>query len=255
MTEHGAVFELMAAAYQACSAALDKLGEPEAAWIAADRAMAAAERAGNPLLVAAGAFRLVFVFMSARHYAQAEETAAHRRRRAVAPGRQRQPRGHVAVGRADPAARHHRRPDRRRRRRLRPSAAGQRHGGTGSARAGTTTTPSSAPPTSRCSRSPSRRTRRRRAGAAYGRPRSTPRRCRPSGRPGCSSTSPARMPSAARSPRRCRRWPRPRTSPPSRSRGHYLARQIVSDLLTMQDPPGPDLRALSVRLGAARVRD
>ena len=73
--QHGAVFEQMAAAYQACSAALDKLGEPEAAWIAADRAMAAAERAGNPLLVAAGAFRLVFVFMSARHYAQAEETA------------------------------------------------------------------------------------------------------------------------------------------------------------------------------------
>jgi transcriptional regulator with XRE-family HTH domain len=69
------VFELMAATYQACSAALDKLGEPEAAWIAADRAMAAAERAGNPLLVAAGAFRLVFVFLTARHYDQAEETA------------------------------------------------------------------------------------------------------------------------------------------------------------------------------------
>ena len=73
--ERPEVFELMSAAYQACSAALDKLGEPEAAWIAADRAMSAAERAGNPLLVAAGAFRLVFVFMSARHYAQAEETA------------------------------------------------------------------------------------------------------------------------------------------------------------------------------------
>jgi transcriptional regulator with XRE-family HTH domain len=69
------VFELMAATYQACSAALAKLGEPEAAWIAADRAMAAAERAGNPMLVAAGAFRLVFVFLAARHYAQAEETA------------------------------------------------------------------------------------------------------------------------------------------------------------------------------------
>jgi tetratricopeptide (TPR) repeat protein len=68
-------FELMAATYQACSAALAKLGEPEAAWIAADRAMAAAERAGNPLLVAAGAFRLVFVFISARHHDQAEETA------------------------------------------------------------------------------------------------------------------------------------------------------------------------------------
>jgi transcriptional regulator with XRE-family HTH domain len=69
------MFELMAATYQACSAALAKLGEPEAAWIAADRAMAADERAGNPMLVAAGAFRLVFVFLAARQYDQAEETA------------------------------------------------------------------------------------------------------------------------------------------------------------------------------------
>jgi transcriptional regulator with XRE-family HTH domain len=73
--QRAGVFELMAATYQACSAALAKLGESEAAWIAADRAMAAAERAGNPLLVAAGAFRLVFVFLAARHYDQAEETA------------------------------------------------------------------------------------------------------------------------------------------------------------------------------------
>ena len=69
------VFELLATTYQACSAALAKIGEPDAAWIAADRAMAAAERAGNPMLVAAGAFRLVFVFIAARHYDQAEETA------------------------------------------------------------------------------------------------------------------------------------------------------------------------------------
>jgi hypothetical protein len=68
-------FELLATAYQACSAALAKIGEPDAAWIAADRAMAAAERAGNPMLVAAGAFRLVFVFIAARHYDEAEETA------------------------------------------------------------------------------------------------------------------------------------------------------------------------------------
>jgi transcriptional regulator with XRE-family HTH domain len=74
-TQRAEVFELMAATYQACSAALAKLGEPEAAWIAADRAMAAAERAGNTLLVAAGAFRLVFVFLAARHYDQAGETA------------------------------------------------------------------------------------------------------------------------------------------------------------------------------------
>lgn len=69
------MYELLASAYQACSAALAKLDEPEAAWIAADRAMSAAERTGNPLLVAAGAFRLVFVFLNARHYDQGEETA------------------------------------------------------------------------------------------------------------------------------------------------------------------------------------
>ncbi len=74
-SQHAEVSELMASAYQSCSAALAKLGESEAAWIAADRAMAAAERADNPMLVAAGAFRLVFVFMTARYYDQAEETA------------------------------------------------------------------------------------------------------------------------------------------------------------------------------------
>jgi transcriptional regulator with XRE-family HTH domain len=68
-------FELLAATYQACSAALTKLGEADAAWIAADRAMAAADRADNPMLVAAAAFRLVFVFLTTRHYDQAEETA------------------------------------------------------------------------------------------------------------------------------------------------------------------------------------
>ncbi len=74
-SQRAEAFELLATAYQACSAALAEIAEPDAAWIAADRAMAAAERAGNPLLVAAGAFRLVFVFIIARHYDQAEETA------------------------------------------------------------------------------------------------------------------------------------------------------------------------------------
>jgi tetratricopeptide (TPR) repeat protein len=68
-------FELLASTYQGCSAALAQMGETEAAWIAADRAMGAAERAGNPLLVAAGAFRLVFVFIGARYFGQAEATA------------------------------------------------------------------------------------------------------------------------------------------------------------------------------------
>jgi tetratricopeptide (TPR) repeat protein len=73
--QRAAAAELLATTYQACSAALAKVGEPEAAWIAADRAMASAERTGTPLLIAAGAFRLVFVFLAARHYDQAEETA------------------------------------------------------------------------------------------------------------------------------------------------------------------------------------
>lgn len=69
------LFELLATTYQACSASLAKLGEPEAAWIAADRAIGAAERAGNAMLMAAGAYRLGFVFLGARHFDQAEETA------------------------------------------------------------------------------------------------------------------------------------------------------------------------------------
>ncbi|KAB8197664.1 helix-turn-helix domain-containing protein [Nonomuraea phyllanthi] len=69
------LFELLSVAYQTCSASLAKLGEPEAAWIAADRAISAAERAGSPLLMAAGAFRLGFVFLGARHFDQVEETA------------------------------------------------------------------------------------------------------------------------------------------------------------------------------------
>src|ERR1035438_5392957 len=64
-------FDLLATTYQACSAALAKLGEPDVAWIAADRAMAAAERAGDPLLVAAGAYRLPVVVSTARHYGPA----------------------------------------------------------------------------------------------------------------------------------------------------------------------------------------
>jgi tetratricopeptide (TPR) repeat protein len=73
--DQGDRHELMAMAYQACAAALARLGETEAAWVAADRAMAAAERAGNLVLVAASAHRLASVFLSAQRYALAEETA------------------------------------------------------------------------------------------------------------------------------------------------------------------------------------
>ena len=40
-----------------------------------ETSVATDSRADNPMLVAAGAFRLVFVFLAARHYDQAEETA------------------------------------------------------------------------------------------------------------------------------------------------------------------------------------
>jgi transcriptional regulator with XRE-family HTH domain len=69
------LYELAAVSYQACSAALAKLGEPMAAWIAADRAMNAAEKAGNLLLAAAAAYRLASVFLDAQQHCLAEETA------------------------------------------------------------------------------------------------------------------------------------------------------------------------------------
>ncbi|WP_263103969.1 helix-turn-helix domain-containing protein [Kitasatospora sp. DSM 101779] len=65
------LFRLLARMYHACSAALSNMGEPEAAWIAIDRSVVAAERAGDPLLMAAGEFRLSIVFLGARHYEQA----------------------------------------------------------------------------------------------------------------------------------------------------------------------------------------
>jgi len=68
-------YELTAMAYQACSAALMKLAEPLAAWVAADRAMAAAEKAGNPVLAAVGQYRLASVLLDSREYALADEMA------------------------------------------------------------------------------------------------------------------------------------------------------------------------------------
>jgi transcriptional regulator with XRE-family HTH domain len=68
-------YELTAMAYQACSAALMKLAEPLAAWVAADRAMAAAEKAGNLLLAAAGQYRLASVLLDSREFALADEMA------------------------------------------------------------------------------------------------------------------------------------------------------------------------------------
>ncbi|ONK15838.1 transcriptional regulator [Streptomyces sp. MP131-18] len=73
--ERAELFRLLASMYHTCSAALANLGEPETAWIAVDRAVVAAERAFDPLLMAAGAFRLSIVFIGARHYGQAAQVS------------------------------------------------------------------------------------------------------------------------------------------------------------------------------------
>ncbi|WP_018682301.1 helix-turn-helix domain-containing protein [Actinokineospora enzanensis] len=61
--------------YQSAAAVLSKLGETGAAWVAADRAISAAADAGDPLLMAAGAFRLAIAFQGARRFDQAKRTA------------------------------------------------------------------------------------------------------------------------------------------------------------------------------------
>ncbi|MBV9023546.1 MAG: helix-turn-helix transcriptional regulator [Streptomycetaceae bacterium] len=73
--ERSGLFRLLATMYHTCSAALANIGEPEAAWVAADRAVIAAERADDPLLMAAGEFRLSIVFLGARHFDQAAQTS------------------------------------------------------------------------------------------------------------------------------------------------------------------------------------
>ena len=212
------VFELMATTYQACSAALAKLGEPEAAWIAADRAMAAAERAGNPMLVAAGAFRLVFVFIAARHYDQAEETARTAADALQSLADDGDPQamslwGGLTLQRAVIASALTTRPP--------PTTiwSGPVRSPPGSARDATTTTPSSAPPTWACMRSRSPSSWATRAAPCTPLPRWILRAYLPSGAPGCSSTLPARTRSAAKSARQLPRFVKPSRSPRSRSAG------------------------------------
>lgn len=73
--ERPELFRLLAVMYHTCSGALANMCEPEAAWIAVDRAVVAAERANDPLLMAAGEFRLSLVFLGARHFEQAAQVS------------------------------------------------------------------------------------------------------------------------------------------------------------------------------------
>ncbi|WP_229686721.1 helix-turn-helix domain-containing protein [Longimycelium tulufanense] len=70
------LFASLAKSYHAAAAVLSKVGETSAAWVAADRAISAAERANDPLLMAEGAFRLTLVFQGARWFELARRTAS-----------------------------------------------------------------------------------------------------------------------------------------------------------------------------------
>jgi transcriptional regulator with XRE-family HTH domain len=67
--------DLLGDTYQAAAAMLAKLGETDAAWIAADRAAFIAEAAGAPLDVAASMFRMAHVFLALGQIDQAHHVA------------------------------------------------------------------------------------------------------------------------------------------------------------------------------------
>lgn len=69
------LYLLLSRAYQALSAAFVRQDEADAAWVAADRAIYAAERSGDPLHVCATIFRMVQAFVRLRSLGQAEHAA------------------------------------------------------------------------------------------------------------------------------------------------------------------------------------
>ncbi|MEU3656438.1 helix-turn-helix domain-containing protein [Streptomyces sp. NPDC032161] len=67
---------LLARTYQALAAAFVRQDEADAAWVAADRAIWAAEKSGDPLHVGAGVFRMVQAFVRLKRLNQAEHAAS-----------------------------------------------------------------------------------------------------------------------------------------------------------------------------------
>ncbi|MFE2105170.1 helix-turn-helix domain-containing protein [Kitasatospora sp. NPDC059463] len=66
---------LLSQAYQAVAAAFVRQDEADAAWVAADRAIRAAEQSGEPLQVFAGIYRLAHAFVRLQRLDQAEHAA------------------------------------------------------------------------------------------------------------------------------------------------------------------------------------
>ncbi|WP_282777757.1 MULTISPECIES: helix-turn-helix transcriptional regulator [unclassified Nocardia] len=69
------VLGLLSRAYQAAATAFTRQEEVDAAWVAADRALAAAERSGDPLSVVAGTYRMAQAFLRLQRFEQAEQAA------------------------------------------------------------------------------------------------------------------------------------------------------------------------------------
>jgi len=68
--------QMLADTYQATAAALAKLGDGDAAWIAADRATFIAEAIGSPLILCASLFRMAHVFLSLGQIPQVQKVAS-----------------------------------------------------------------------------------------------------------------------------------------------------------------------------------
>jgi len=60
-------WEVRVLVYDAAAALLSRIGEPFLAWVAADRAMSAAEYSGDPLLTAVSAWRLSYMITGRKH--------------------------------------------------------------------------------------------------------------------------------------------------------------------------------------------
>ncbi|WP_075694094.1 helix-turn-helix domain-containing protein [Streptomyces acidiscabies] len=69
------LYLLLSRAYQALSAAFVRQDEADAAWVAADRAIFAAEQSGDPLHVCASVYRMVHAFVRLKALGQAEHAA------------------------------------------------------------------------------------------------------------------------------------------------------------------------------------
>ncbi|WP_045876892.1 helix-turn-helix transcriptional regulator [Pseudofrankia sp. DC12] len=73
--ERAGIAAALSSAYQAAGALFAKAGDTEAGWVAADRALFAAERAGDPALVAASQHRLALTLLGAGRLEQARHAA------------------------------------------------------------------------------------------------------------------------------------------------------------------------------------